>query len=103
MLAQAAEHDDAHFLAQPCKSSETIEDGFAPEKLIGCRRQLMTKWTQLQADIRAMILEIAAHDAILQHPAEQDSVAAGRAFNPPRPGAVGAQRYGKAQREREER
>ncbi len=71
-------HDQAHLVVQALEAAERVEHAVAPQELVGGRRQFIAIGAELQFLLRAMVVEILFDDAVLQHPAERNAVAAGR-------------------------
>src|SRR6185437_4461948 len=80
VVAQAAEHNGAHFVAEALEAAELVERGAlsAPEERVSVVRQLMTEGAKLEGPFAAMIGEVTLNDAILKHAAERKRDAAGR-------------------------
>jgi hypothetical protein len=78
IIAQAAEHDGAHLIAEAGKAAEFVEHALAPQERVGVERQFVAVRAQLELRVRTMIIEIAGDDAVLQHAAERQAVAARR-------------------------
>jgi len=72
IIAQAADDDLAHLVAQSGEAAEVIEDAAlaAPEEYVGVSRQLVAMLAQLEPLLRTMVRQVAVDDAILQHAAE---------------------------------
>jgi hypothetical protein len=76
MFREALKHDGAHFLAESIKAAERVERTAAPKEVVRVGGERVAVRTEFQLAFVAMLVEIACHDAVLQHARDHEAIAA---------------------------
>ena len=101
IFGQRMQRDKAHLVVQSLEAAERVEHAVAPEKSVRRGRKLVAIRAQLEFHRRAVIVQIARHDAILQHSSEGDTGAAGRPRKLSRQREVGCEQHQRACNDRQ--